>query len=121
MKSIILFLFLFSFNNSFSQKIEGTYKYEALSKKGEFEIEIQNDSVYLIKSDTSNKLERGKVRKRNGRFYILIQYDTVAKRNFEYIVKITRTKMIFYGNKQIKVGKITKNPTKAFNLKKTSS
>ncbi|MCP9752328.1 hypothetical protein EGI32_15300 [Ferruginibacter sp. HRS2-29] len=109
---------IFSFSNSFSQKIEGTYRYEPVSKKGAFEIEIKNDSTYILKSNTDPKIYQGKVTRKSRKFYALIQYDSVAKSYVENIVKITRTRMFYYGYKQIGPGEFSKKPIKALELKK---
>jgi hypothetical protein len=116
MKLFKLLFFLLLFNHSFSQKINGKYKYEPkTNQKGvEFEIEILNDSTYNIKS--YGKAEQSGKVKRKGKFYYLVQYDSVAKRYAENPVKITRTKMIFYGYEPKNLKKLVKG----FELKKVS-
>lgn len=117
---------LLLFNHSFSQKINGKYKYapKTNSKNGAFEIEILNDTVYEIKHycktldcgfNNSNKTEkRGKI-KRQGKFYYLIAYDSIGKRYTESPVKITGTKMIFYGYDPKNLKKLVKG----FELKRS--
>ena len=118
MKSVILFLLFFSFNNSFSQQIEGFYKYASASIEKDFEIEIKSDSTYILKP-TEGTVVTGKIKNKSGKFYFLIQTDSIANKDVEYIVKITRKKMIFYGYKFISPRKTNNRLVKAFKLEKS--
>ena len=127
MKLFKTLFFLLLFNHSFSQKINGIYIYEPEknSKSLGFEIEILNDSMYVIRSSSktydcgysnSNKSQRSGKIKRKEKFYFLVQYDSISKSNIEYPVKITRKKIIHYWYNP----RNNKKFVKAFELKKAS-
>lgn len=129
---LILFLIVFSISIN-GQKIVGHYKYEYKRETDKrmvtLEINILNDSTFNVNGYDGNKpnekkykeSERlGKISKLKNCRYLFVQYDSLAKKYFEQLVKITRTKIIFYGYKQIRPGKISKKLVKAFELKKAS-
>jgi|SRR6218665_881112 len=123
MKLLKIILILFITIQSSAQKIEGNYKYQ--SKDVTFEIEIRNDSTYVQRYwgktldcgySNSNKTEKSGRISRSGKFYYLREYDSVVKKYTENLVKITRTKMMFYGYEPKNLKKLVKN----FELKKAS-
>ncbi|MEM0543928.1 hypothetical protein WFZ85_15070 [Flavobacterium sp. j3] len=132
MKQILILIFFFSSIYINGQSIEGNYKYEYRRKSDNqniiIKISILNDSIFKINGYEKDKPEEknyekqtfGKIKKLKNCNYTLSQYDSVAKKYFDIPVKITRTKIILYGYKQIRPGKISKKPVKAFELKKAS-
>ena len=122
MKQFKILVILFITIQSSAQKIEGSYRYQ--SKEMTFEFEIKNDSTYVSKYcgktldcgySNSKKTEKIGTISRRGKFYCLREYDSVAKKNVELIVKFRNSKMIFYGYKS-KGSKLEK----AFEMKKAS-
>lgn len=113
------FLIIFS-SNLLAQNINGTYKFKPKSNSTSkpFEIEITNDSIYVLKSE--NKAEdNGKVRKKGNFYYLvsccLLKPDTLNVYN-GLPVKITNRKIKVYGYKPKKT-----NLTKAFELTKAGT
>lgn len=104
MKSSLM-LFLFSIS-VIGQNIVGTYKYDLQNVF--LEIKILNDSTFIINSYEGNKPnpvsykkseEFGRIKKVKNNHFIFSQYDSVAKKDSDQPVKITTSKIIFYGYK----------------------
>jgi hypothetical protein len=127
---LILCLIIFAISSN-GQNIVGLYKYEYKRESDQktvtLEINILNDSIFNVNGYEENKPDKqkyqqserlGKISKLKNRRYLFTQYDNVAKKYFDQPVKITQSKIIFYGYKQSKSGKVSKKLVKAFELKK---
>ena len=133
MQQILIFcLIIFSISCN-GQTIVGRYKYEykreSDKKTVTLEINILNDSIFNVNGYEGNKPDKqkdqqserlGKISKLKNRRYIFSQYDSVAKKYLDQPLKITRSKIIFYGYKRSSSGKISRNLVKVFELKKTA-
>ena len=129
MKIILFFFLSTSFISVSGQILNGKYCLKTASTSTEsysvFEINIETDSTYTSSyfsssnSDFKNyrnwhsETKQGKIRKKSRNRYLFIEYDNVAKKYSEFLVKIKNKTVIFFGYKNI----FDKKLTRSFQLK----